>query len=555
MSGPASLDRGAFHLTFPRGFAGFIVLVVGALILVAGATVWMSSFSMLDVPDTGDLPDVTDFSDQDSGWVTADVTVTSGTLASGRCVERTDDEGRSTWHDETDANRNAVFTLQPAQGPSVAGRWHADLSPELNPVHRACPGTPSWTFGSSGVSQIRVLGEWESDGGRLLVVGLAEGAEPLPQISQREDRQRIGVLLVAIAFAVLTFAMPTSLSHDLRKIDKVTQPRAPIHWSPSEGLRQGHGPARPNDARDWYLPPTPPQQWRLDDPYGPDEPEEVLAEHPTKVGTPRPAMLTTYAVMAIISLFIFIGLIADVLGRQGGSGHRLFGMIVHGVFLVASASWLAWSFGQWRRVQLIQDTPTSLVRSVAAGPVELVGQVRPAAEGSMTVDVGHNSSRRTEGLVRYRWTYERYECRGTGKNRKCSWRTKDSDSGGSDFILHDGTGGILVKPNTFREVDVGGTLHRWTAHHKRWTLEGLSLGDPVYLLGEAESRPQAALDEAAKAHPAGKLQVKGTKSTGFLPRLVRGTELGLLSGIRSTAELLIVPSVAMVISLIPFIWY
>ena len=52
------------------------------------------------------------------------------------------------------------------------------------------------------------------------------------------------------------------------------------------------------------------------------------------------------------------------------------------------------------------DTPTSLVRSVALGHSELVGQVRPSHEGVLRVVVDGNETMVMENMVGFRWTYE-----------------------------------------------------------------------------------------------------------------------------------------------------
>ena len=55
--------------------------------------------------------------------------------------------------------------------------------------------------------------------------------------------------------------------------------------------------------------------------------------------------------------------------------------------------WLLLGFFQHKRQQQMIDTPTSLVRSVAVGSAELVGQVRPAHEQWINVVVDGNPRR------------------------------------------------------------------------------------------------------------------------------------------------------------------
>ena len=81
----------------------------------------------------------------------------------------------------------------------------------------------------------------------------------------------------------------------------------------------------------------------------------------------------------------------------------------------------------------IIDTPSSRVRSVAAGPAELVGQVRPGPQGTMSVKVGGSASRKVEGVVNYRWKEEEHVCtKDSDGNESCSWQTRRTDSGGQN---------------------------------------------------------------------------------------------------------------------------
>ena len=111
------------------------------------------------------------------------------------------------------------------------------------------------------------------------------------------------------------------------------------------------------------------------------------------------------------------------------------------------------------------DTPTSLIRSAAVGVNELVGQVRPSPEGVLTVIVDGNTNMVMTNMTAFTWTYEQYQCRTVttkeGTREECNWVTVRSDSGGCPFILHDGTGGIKVHPNSFKRNDWGQYLKRW----------------------------------------------------------------------------------------------
>ena len=85
------------------------------------------------------------------------------------------------------------------------------------------------------------------------------------------------------------------------------------------------------------------------------------------------------------------------------------------------------------------------------------------------------------------------------------------------FILQDGTGGIKVNLESFKRTDYGQFIKQWDGafaqtlgkqlmasavagllggarvKKHRWTIYGLRLGDPVYLLGATKPRPASEL--------------------------------------------------------------
>lgn len=100
-------------------------------------------------------------------------------------------------------------------------------------------------------------------------------------------------------------------------------------------------------------------------------------------------------------------------------------------------------FRVWRRLRLIQDTPTSKVRSLALGRVELHGR----AEEKAALESPFTSQR----CVWYRWKVEEE----VESNRRRRWRTLASgDSAAWPFYLEDETGRVLVDPRGARvEID------------------------------------------------------------------------------------------------------
>ncbi len=119
------------------------------------------------------------------------------------------------------------------------------------------------------------------------------------------------------------------------------------------------------------------------------------------------------------------------------SGNRIkFWLLVAG--LAAAAAYSFWyAFKAWARNRVIEDTPTSRVRSAAQGYVELNGRCLPAADS-------HNRAPLT-GIPCAWWRYK-IERRGyNGRSR--SWSTVDSGTSTEPFLLDDGTGRCLIDPS------------------------------------------------------------------------------------------------------------
>ncbi len=118
------------------------------------------------------------------------------------------------------------------------------------------------------------------------------------------------------------------------------------------------------------------------------------------------------------------------------SGNRLkFWIFV--AALAATAAYSFWyAFKAWGKNRVIEDTPTSRVRSAAQGYVELSGR------GILPAD-SHTRGPLT-GTPCAWWRYK-IEQRGySGRSR--SWSTIDSGTSTVPFMLDDGTGRCLIDP-------------------------------------------------------------------------------------------------------------
>ncbi|MGB6306443.1 MAG: GIDE domain-containing protein [Steroidobacteraceae bacterium] len=118
------------------------------------------------------------------------------------------------------------------------------------------------------------------------------------------------------------------------------------------------------------------------------------------------------------------------------SGNRFkFWLIVAG--LAAAAAYSFWyAFKAWAKNRIIEDTPTSRVRSAAQGYVEISGLGIPAPDS-------HNKAPLTGKPCAW-WRYKIEERRSSGRSR--AWSTIQSDTSTEPFVLDDGTGQCLIDP-------------------------------------------------------------------------------------------------------------
>ncbi len=410
-----------------------------------------------------------------------------------------------------------------------------------------------------------------------------------------------GGLLAAFGFLVIALLSPASLETDLHNIRKNAPQADDLEEAAlKNGLeveswffgRSSYSPT--NDPNDWILPAPGPSTWNQEDRYAPDGDGSALSEHPTKVGTPHPATFATFGV----SMILFVILLAISLGMLLLDEKA---MLENGEILddeavmkfaplimsIIGFIWLLIGYFQHKRQQQMIDTPTSLVRSVAVGSAELVGQVRPAPEQWINVVVDGNQHRRIPGCVDFKWEYEVYVCRqvtstdsegNTTTREECNWQSVRSDHGNVPFMLHDGTGAIRVESSTFKKKNLGNFIKRWTSSHAdtlrdhfktefaarlfrdgdvrkhRWTAYALRIGNPVYMLGMVKPRPREELTNEGLDGTIGHstISVFGENSPGMKANLQRGTELANLGTIRSSAELLMMPIVCFICGIAMF---
>jgi hypothetical protein len=105
--------------------------------------------------------------------------------------------------------------------------------------------------------------------------------------------------------------------------------------------------------------------------------------------------------------------------------------------LAGAGGYCFWyGFRAWRKNRIIEDTPTSRVRSASQGYVELLGRgaslPKADVKGPLT------------GIPCTWWRYKIEEKRYSGRSR--SWTTIAGDTSATPFLLDDGTGQCLIDP-------------------------------------------------------------------------------------------------------------
>lgn len=125
-----------------------------------------------------------------------------------------------------------------------------------------------------------------------------------------------------------------------------------------------------------------------------------------------------------------------------------------------------------RIARLVEDMPTSRIRSAAQGYVELTGR-GTALPGTTVV------APLTQRPCVW-WRYRVSRRQESGRGRGSSWRTVSSGTSGSPFLLDDGTGRCLVRPEGAEVITTESTTWYGATPWPRPPLEAARTGSREY---------------------------------------------------------------------------
>jgi len=194
--------------------------------------------------------------------------------------------------------------------------------------------------------------------------------------------------------------------------------------------------------------------------------------------------------------------------------------------VVAGIGLFIYGFTVNRRKRLIESTPSSPVRSLAVGLVEVSGRAQPEADLLRAP---------FSGIPCVLFSYEIEERRGSGKNAR--WKTIAKGMSEQPFFVHDATGRVLVVPFGAQLIlsENRTTRTNWFGSVPDHVLAGLSrLGlsadgwwgqktvrcseayvlpeETVYVLGVAHEKPGA----AGSAENSARLYIGSSRDRDFL---------------------------------------
>ena len=273
----------------------------------------------------------------------------------------------------------------------------------------------------------------------------------------------------------------------------------------------------------------------------------------------------TFSVLFFIGAYLAIPKTDDFgfLSREALGNLPIFFMVASAILVIVGHFTYRTSVEAW-------DTVTSIIKYADGGHGELVGQVRPITSTPnevLHVDGCTAANWTFHDLVAWAWAYtctetwtERYydsQSKTWKTRRRTETRTVRYGNYASDYMIHDGTGGMSVKLTTFERVDMGGAIwsqnrrgdktcgpydharHGGTLKHN-WSLCALRFGDPTYVMARIKSRPQDEVPRGMVGYNATRvhqtLEAVGEDAPRRRAKIAKGNEFSVLSAKSSIAS-------------------
>jgi len=293
---------------------------------------------------------------------------------------------------------------------------------------------------------------------------------------------------------------------------------------------------------------------------GDDAQSLIFTEHPRnhryrKLYNAEPPLITSRFLFHALSVMFLAGMFLGMPSEdRAGLAPYASGLIMFGAIGTIISQWYN------KGVTEAWDTVTSIIKFLDEGHAELVGQVRPS--NFLPMDIVHVDGYRDpnwtfDDLVAWSWNYRVYECREeryydqkseTWKTKTvCNWRHVRGASDQRDFMLHDGSGGVIVDIKSFENSHMGEAVWERSEPGKvggnglagggdirkhEWRLWAIRLGDPVYLMGRIRSMPFDEIPKGMVANNSSRvhhtLMVVGEDAVRRRAKLRKGTEFSVL---------------------------
>ena len=384
----SELDQGTFVLGFPDGFwrkVPIFVCIFFMIFCVIGMSAVNSAFEK--------MPRVSDaYSDVHPLDVTEDMAVNlvpndpnskQVVWVVADSITLQDSDVGYTYCQEGDDSETLIQTFNPGRYNSTyLGKDFVMTIQE--PATRSNKACYAFTYGKGGdVEEISAyfMVEFSSLGEPLITMeGMGESDQRPARKTASETVSLFFAILISIASFVCVLCFKPPLQGKLKKMREEHMPQPRIH-ADQNGVRFAQTHAWNGDDFDWVLDPSPPANWDLTNPYAQDLDGEIIPEHPAKIGTPRAAVFTLYSFFGILYVCITSLWIGNFFQREfDGFANQIYQPII----FIISMIWLIISYTKTKKIRAALDTPTSLVRSVAAGMAEIVGPSKTGTRGDWT---------------------------------------------------------------------------------------------------------------------------------------------------------------------------